>query len=374
MVTRNFPPLTGGMERLNQQALLALQEEFDIALCGPHGCAAHSNGALCAEFSATPAWRYLYSSLASAIKMAIKFKPDIIYAGSGLAAHAAKLAGLVAQAPVVTYLHGLDIIAPSRIYQACFLPFIRRSDAIIVNSNNTARLAMHAGIPGHRINIIYPGVILPPKANRNALSNSFRRARGLESRPLLLSAGRLTERKGLVEFIEKCMPKIVELHPSICLLIIGESPAGALGKARNIAEDIQVVIAKHGLGQHVHLLGKVTDEELSLAYYAADLFVFAVKDMPGDVEGFGMVAIEAAAHGLPTAGFAVGGIPDAVAEGISGNLAASGDYEHLAKIVLHHLATTDASRPDRCRQHAESFSWAHFGQKMRTQFTNILNL
>jgi len=366
VVTRNFPPLTGGMERLNQQAFLALKEEFDVALCGPRGCVDHANGAICDEFTASPAWRYIFSSLFSALKMAILFKPTMIYAGSGLAVHAAALAGCITRAPVVTYLHGLDIIAPNRIYQACFLPIIRRSDAFIVNSNNTARLAILAGIPKNRISIIHPGVTFPDTANCDALSIAFRKAKDLENRPLLLSAGRLTARKGLVEFIERCMPTIAQRFPSTCLVIIGEAPAEALGDIRgNIVKDIRAAISKHGLDQHVRLLGKVTDEDLSSAYYAADLFVFPVKDIPGDVEGFGMVAIEAAAHGLPTVGFAVGGIPDAVAEGVSGNLATSGDYEHLTKIICHYLAVPNTARSDNCRQHAASFSWAQFGLKLR---------
>ena len=54
-------------------------------------------------------------------------------------------------------------------------------------------------------------------------------------------------------------------------------------------------------------LARVDDQRLSDAYFAADVMVFPVLDLPGDVEGFGMVAVEAAAHGLPTVAFAVGG-------------------------------------------------------------------
>lgn len=366
VVTRNFPPLTGGMERLNQQAFLAFQKQFDTALCGPHGCADHANGAPCDEFAASPAWRYVLGSLLSAVKMAVKFKPDLIYAGSGLAAHATILAGVFTRTPVVTYLHGLDIIAPDRIYQTLFLPAIRCSNAVIVNSHNTAALAMQAGIPENRINIIHPGVALPEIGERLARRTAFREAHGLGDKSLLLAAGRLTARKGLVEFIERCMPEIVRVFPEICLIIVGEAPANALGKPdRDIAAEIREATTKIGLNQHVLLLGKVEDQELSSAYFAADMFVFPVLNLPGDVEGFGMVAIEAAAHGLPTIGFAVGGIPDAVAEGVSGQLAASGDYADLTRIIIERLASPLAGQSAACRRHAESFSWTHFGQKMR---------
>lgn len=366
IVTRNFPPLTGGMERLNQQVSIALQQEFDIVLCGPRGCAEYVKNVPCIEFSATPAWRYVIESLLGTLKMAIKFKPDIIYAGSGVAAHAAVFVSFFTRAPVVTYLHGLDIIAPDRLYQTFFLPAIRRSDAVIVNSKNTAALALRAGVPAGRINIIHPGVALPDISKRLARRIAARAAYALGDRPLLLAAGRLTPRKGLVEFIEKCLPGIVSIYPEACLAIVGEAPVGALGKqSRNIQAEIRDATTKLGLEQNVVLLGKLGDEELSSIYFAADLFVFPVLDLPGDVEGFGMVAIEAAAHGLPTVGFSVGGIPDAVAEGISGHLAAAGNYEQLTQIVVEHLSKLTTLQPDICRRHAEPFTWSQFSQKIR---------
>jgi phosphatidylinositol alpha-1,6-mannosyltransferase len=366
LVTRNFPPLTGGMERLNQQVFLALQKQLDTVLCGPQGCAEFANGAPCNEFPASPAWRYVFSSLWSAVIMALKFKPDLIYAGSGAASHAAILAGLICRAPVITYLHGLDVIASNRIYQIFFLPLIRRSNVVIVNSRNTARLALQAGIPKHRISIIHPGVELPNIEERFVRKTAFRAAHNVGEGPMLLAAGRLTARKGLVEFIERCMPEIVRAFPESRMLIIGDAPADALGKStRDIIEEIQAAATKLGLEQHIQLLGKVTDKELSSAYFAADLFVFPVLDLPGDVEGFGMVAVEAAAHGLPTVGFAAGGVPDAVAQEVSGQLATPGNYAHLTRIVIERLTATSAEQAILCQRHAASFSWAYFGQKIR---------
>lgn len=366
MVTRNFPPLTGGMERLNRQVLLALQEEFDVALCGPAGCGEFANNATVSEFSATPAWRYVIESLYVTLKTALKFKPDVIYAGSGLAAHAAALASFVTRTPSVTYLHGLDIIAPDRVYQSVFLPAIRRSHQVIVNSCNTAMLARNAGIPEPNISIIHPGTSLPDIARRKVERTAMRNRLGLGNRPVFLAAGRLTARKGLVEFIQHCMPEILNNFPEVCLLIVGEPPQGALGdKSRDILAEIKAAIAQHGYENNVRLLGRVDDDMLTALYFASDLFIFPVLDLPGDVEGFGMVAIEAAAHGLPTIGFAVGGIPDAVAEDVSGQLAPSGNYRQLADIAVKQLKNPTL-RPEYCRRHAESFTWERFGARIRS--------
>jgi phosphatidyl-myo-inositol dimannoside synthase len=117
---------------------------------------------------------------------------------------------------------------------------------------------------------------------------------------------------------------------------------------------------------HVRLLGAVDDQTLSDAYFGADVMVFPVLNLPGDVEGFGMVAIEAAAHGLPTVAFAIGGVPDAVADGESGWLVAPGDNGAFAKKVL---ALLDVPQRDEfaecCRHHAGRFEWSEFGQRLQ---------
>ena len=120
------------------------------------------------------------------------------------------------------------------------------------------------------------------------------------------------------------------------------------------------------LAAHARLLGAVDDSALSDAYFAADAMVFPVLDLPGDVEGFGMVAVEAAAHGLPTVAFAVGGVPDAVADGESGWLVAPGDYLGIVQKSLGLLEAREQPQvwSERCRRHAERFAWAHFGQRL----------
>ena len=88
--------------------------------------------------------------------------------------------------------------------------------------------------------------------------------------------------------------------------------------------------------------------------------MFPVRELPGDPEGFGMVAVEAAAHGLPTVAFATGGIVDAVDNGRSGHLVASGDYPGFAVAVSQTLAQRDALR-DTCIDFAQGFAWPAFG-------------
>jgi phosphatidylinositol alpha-1,6-mannosyltransferase len=96
------------------------------------------------------------------------------------------------------------------------------------------------------------------------------------------------------------------------------------------------------------------------------VLVFPVQKRANDIEGFGMVALEAAAHGLPTVAFSVGGVPDAIANGYSGNLISPGDKIGYSKTVIEFLNDNKlSSQATTCRKFAESLQWAMFGTRLR---------
>ncbi len=365
-VSRNFPPLTGGMERLNQRAFMALRSSFSVAVCGPQGAGEFlPEGTICRELPLVPLYRFLIACQWEAIKLARRFEPHVIYSGSGLTAPATLMASRISGAPAVCFLHGLDIVADHFLYRNLFLPAIRRIDRILVNSHHTASLAESAGVEAKRIEIIHPGVELPDWLDRPMARQRFRKRYGLGDRPVLLAAGRLTQRKGLPEFIRHALPAIRDKLPNVQLLVVGSEPTNALKHNGGVRADIVAAIAETGMELNVSLLGLIDDASLSDAYFAADAMVFPVLDLPGDVEGFGMVAVEAAAHGLPTVAFAVGGVADSVANGESGWLIPSGEYARMIQCILD-LLKLNGERvwADNCRRHAERFTWRIFGQKL----------
>ena len=98
------------------------------------------------------------------------------------------------------------------------------------------------------------------------------------------------------------------------------------------------------------------------AYAASACHCFPVLEMPGDVEGFGMVALESAAHGLPTVAFDVGGVADAVQVPVSGKLVPSGDYEAFAAAVVAYLRDPPAQdQREAAREFARAKDWNAFG-------------
>ncbi|MDR3416690.1 MAG: glycosyltransferase family 4 protein [Nevskia sp.] len=367
VVTRNLPPLRGGMERLNHHLLRELAAAFEVRVCCPHEClAALPQGLVGSGVPLRPLPGFVAASAVKALTLAVRFRPDLVLAGSGLTAPMARLAAAAVGARSVAYLHGLDIAADHWAYRRLWVRQFPALSAVLVNSRHTAGLATRAGVPAERVSIVHPGVELPPW--EPALGAEFRQRFGLGDRPLLLSLGRLTARKGLVEFVEQVMPGLAGVLPEVVLAVIGGEAVHALkGGGGGQLERLQASIRRLGLERQVRLLGEQDDRTARGAFFASRALVFPVLDLPGDVEGFGMVAIEAAAHGVPTLGFAVGGVPDAVAEPRSGSLFRPGDYAALAAALQRLCAAADEDEAARLRRRdfAAEFEWSRFGQRMR---------
>ncbi|MEO8161742.1 MAG: glycosyltransferase family 4 protein, partial [Arenimonas sp.] len=190
---------------------------------------------------------------------------------------------------------------------------------------------------------------------------------GLGARPVLLSVGRLTRRKGLVEFVRAALPAIVATHPEALLVVIGEEATDALHTAAGSErERIEAAATAAGLSANLRFAGRCSAAELTQAYQAAQVHVFPVLEQVGDVEGFGMVALESAAHGLRTVAFAVGGVPDAIDPGRSGTLVPSGDYAGFAGAVLELLASPATAEAIAAgRAFATDKDWTRFGVRLR---------
>lgn len=366
LVTRNFPPLIGGMEKLNRHLTMCFAPDWRPAICGPSGCASFvPEGCPVNEAPLRPLPLFALVAALKTAWLALRLRPKWVVAGSGLTAPIAWLAASLVGARRAVYLHGLDLVAPSRIYQWLWLPFIRACQVVVVNSENTARLARERGVQAARISVVHPGTDIPPLVA--TLGEDFRKARGFGRRPLLLSVGRFTRRKGLAEFVAQALPRLAKRRPDVLLVIIGDEATDALhgGSAGERARILEAAVAA-GVSASVEFLGRCDDATLHAAFQAADCHVFPVLELPGDVEGFGMVALEAAAHGLPTAAFAVGGVPDAVAVPDTGRLVASGDYAGLADAILGLIEQgRDPAALERCRSFARGKSWDHFGEGLR---------
>lgn len=365
IVTRNLPPLMGGMERLNWHMAEGLCERMHVRAVGPAGAAALAPvGVDIEEVPLVPLLRFLLTAAWTGWRRARTWRPDVVLAGSGLTAPIAWLAARSCGAQAAMYAHGLDMAVRHPLYRGLWLPFFRRMDRVIANSRATARLATAIGVDPARIEVVHPGVDLPRRSSPREAIESFRDRHRLGRAPLLLSVGRLSTRKGLREFVEGVLPSIVAKIPDVVLLVVGDAPAQALHARTQSADSIRRAAEAHGVGANVRFHGVIVDRaELATVYEAADVHVFPVREIPGDPEGFGMVAIEAAAHGLPTVAYATGGVVESVADRQSGRLVAPGDEAGMVDAVLEMLERREAMRSS-CRSFASGFAWTIFSRKV----------
>lgn len=357
------------MERLVHQLYVGLIKKHEVSLLGPRGCEDFvAAGSDVRSTPVSPTLIFLLLTLLKGVLARIsKGATDVVMGGSGLVGPVVILLAKLSGAKSILLLHGLDIIADSRIYQWVFVPFLKHADLVICNSKNTARLAIEHGVVEGNIVIVNPGV------DMNVAMPSHRLAKqqlDLDGKTVLLSVGRLMPRKGLAEFVENCFVNLAAADSDLVLLVAGGEPSNALNRPKeSVLASIEATIAKHAMKEQVRLLGHANDDDLAILYAAADAFVFPLLEVRGDVEGFGMVAVEAAVHGTPTVAFDCGGVSDAVAEGVNGALVDAGDYAGFGAAIQR---VVQADMRDSASEFASQFSWDNYTAQVEQSIEKVL--
>lgn len=363
-VTRNLPPLIGGMEKLNLEIANRLAKHYELTCIGPKLAKASISTGI--KFYGVPhknLFLFVISSCLYTLFASLKHRPNIIISGSGLASLPCFVVSKLTGAKSIVYLHGLDIAVNHWAYETFWISSIKKCDRIIANSEYTKNMAISRGIPEHKIEILQPGVTIPTERNERQIDD-FKNKYGLDNREVIISVGRITERKGLREFVDLCLPKIKTMIPDILVLVIGSEARESLyAKSQSIATIKQNAEQKN-LANNILFIGPVTDQEiLSTAYYSSKAHIFPVKELKGDPEGFGMVAIEAAAHGIATIAFRTGGTNESVKSNQSGYLLEPKDYEGFCEAVIETVKNSRIDR-DRCKAYSRSFCWDNFESKL----------
>jgi phosphatidylinositol alpha-1,6-mannosyltransferase len=223
-----------------------------------------------------------------------------------------------------------------------------RADTVLAGSQFTAGLARDLGVAPERIRVTHYGT--DPTRFQPRDAGALRERLGLGARPVLLTIARLVARKG-IDTVLGALPQVLAAHPDVAYVVAGDGPE---------ADSLKALSRRLGVERAVHFAGAVTDEELPLWYSLADVFVMPSRSDPPDVEGFGIVFLEAAATERPVVAARAGGIPDAVAHGITGVLVPAGDAPalgaELATLLGDPARRAELGRRGRERVLAE-FTW-----------------
>lgn len=366
IVTRNLPPLIGGMERLNWHIADELSKNNEIFLVSHHE--AKDVAPTSADFYGVrlnPLPLFLILAFFKTFILCITKKPDILFAGSGLTAPIVVFWAKIFRKKSIIYIHGLDIANINTLYNLIWVPLIRKADKVIANSQPTLDICLKKFIPKQNLHLIHPGVTYPPLPEIPSMMNMLIKKYNLLNKNILISVGRLTERKALNEFIDLSFPKIIEKIPNTVLVIIGDTPNHSLNKNVQSKTLISNTAIKHKIDQYIIFTGNISDDTLLSSWYnLATAHIFPVKHIPDDPEGFGMVAIEAAAHGTPTIAFKTGGIVDAVQQGVTGSLITPDNYDELSSTLIDLLQGKITYDKQHCKSYAENFSWQNLNRKL----------
>lgn len=196
---------------------------------------------------------------------------------------------------------------------------LRQIDVCVAVSHWTAEQFVRAGVPSKRVRVVNNGVRPEPFMEPHDLA-PLRESLGIGDRPVLVTVGRLVERKGHADVI-RLLPSIIEQAGPVAYLIVGTGPEEK--SLRDLATGL-------GLTDSVIFAGDVPGEDLPAYYQLSDVFIMPTKEVRGDpLEGFGVVYLEANAAGKPVIATRCGGVTDAVRDGVSGLLVKPGDDDAL---------------------------------------------
>lgn len=234
-------------------------------------------------------------------------------------------------------VYGLDLIWRPRWYQWMLRRCLPFADGVVAISRATAEKAMKRGVDATRIRIPC-GIQMTKGQGQGQVSGS-----GCAVVRILL-LGRQIRRKGTVWFLENVAQKLLTQIPDIQIVIAGDGPMLPM---------IRATVDRLELGSVVSVLGEITGQKKEELYRSSTLFVMPNVPVDDDMEGFGLVCIEAAAHGLPVVAAKLEGIADAVIDQETGLFFRSLDADDACSKIIDALNRQWDSRRIRqtCLQH-----------------------
>ncbi|MEQ9090001.1 MAG: glycosyltransferase family 4 protein [Balneola sp.] len=299
-------------------------------------------------------------------KIVKEFKPDVILFSSMVTASLAKFCRKKINVPMVTINHGQDVKMPIGLYQNFVPKVFEALDGVISVSEATRQECIKRGMSPEK------GVALPNGFDMSDFKDVPDKAEGrkeiekafsvdLSKKSLLLTVGRQVKRKGHEWFITEVLPKI---KSEVVYLVIGAGPEH---------DRLKEIVNTSNLNDKVLMVGKQPDEVLKNAYAGADIFIMPNIPIPGDMEGFGIVLLEANLAGTPAVAADLEGIKDVIENGKNGFKIAVRDAEnfsgHIDSLIENGLEEMSTSSR---KFVLENFTWNKVAQQYISYLMEIV--
>ncbi|HEV3006805.1 MAG TPA: glycosyltransferase family 4 protein [Pirellulales bacterium] len=349
LISENFPPKVGGTARLYWEIYSRLPRHELVVAAG--------EDALDGEFDRTHdlnVWRvplgltqyglrsrtglHGYFRAWRALENVLRQNPvDVVHAGRVLPeAWLAWLLRWRRGLPYLCYVHGEDVncYAESRELRWMARRALAGANTVITSSRNARQLLLDQwALPEAKVQLLYPGVdtreFMPAESDEAARSTL-----GWQGRTVVLTVGRLQERKGQ-DMMIRALPEVREQVPNVLYSIVGDG--ADRGRLERLARET-------GMEAHVQFRGEPNDGELLKCYQQCELFVLANRTVGRDFEGFGIVLLEAQACGKPVVAGASGGTAETMRPGATGMLVDCTSPAELARTVVELLCDSQRRR------------------------------
>lgn len=276
-------------------------------------------------------------------------------------------AKLLYNIPMITYVHGseLRILHKKKTTRLLQKYVLQNSDLVIANSTFTFDLLKPYRLDNEKSLVVNLGADLSKFYPINS-DFSARASMGISQNAfMLLTISHLVPRKGH-DMVIRALPAILHQHPNTVYVIAGQGPNEE--NLRQLAIELKV-------DNNVHFAGFVQEAQLNPLMNACDLFIMPNRDEDGDVEGFGIVFIEANACGKPVIAGRSGGAVDAVVDGETGYLVDPLNSDEIALRILQLIKKPDlrARMGDAgYKRSTEEFNWDAVTSRIYSRIESVL--
>ncbi|HEX2205699.1 MAG TPA: glycosyltransferase family 4 protein [Longimicrobium sp.] len=344
LVATELPPGPGGLGTHAHELALGLSRRgWEVRVLAPQ---AYVGAEERARFNAAQPYRVgtleggsVARRLRAFARLLAGWRPDVVVGSGSRALWAARVVAALLRAPLVAVAHGSEIIPPERAKRRLTVGALRAADAVISVSRYTAGLVRETAGPPRR-EVVIPNGADGERFHPGLDAGALRERLGLAGRRVILTVGRVCERKAQ-DVVIRALPEVARRVPGAVYLM-----AGLPERQRELA----ALAEELAVADRVRFAGPVPAAELPLYFNLADVFILpSRRARDGDVEGYGIAAVEAGLCGVPAVVSDSGGLPEAVRDGETGIVVPTDDPAATAGALLRLLED----------EPAREGTWAH---------------
>jgi phosphatidyl-myo-inositol dimannoside synthase len=363
LFTIDFPPYIGGVANYYREVCNHLPSDKIVVLALKNGGEVDFDYKVYREklLADKPIWPKWLPAFWHLYKVVKKEKIKNVLVGQGLPlGTVAYVLSKILKFDYYIFFHGLDIVTTKKIKRKKFLMerIFTKVKGVIVNSEFTKREVLELGLSEDKIKILYPCPYFKPPVNNN-VKDSLIKKYNLTDKKIILSVGRAVERKGF-DMVIKAMEEVVKEDENIIYLL-----AGGYG---NYTDELKKLIKNSPVRENILFLEETVDEEVKALYDLCDVFIMPSRQIGSDVEGFGIVYLEANLFGKPVIGGRSGGAVEAVVDNETGLVVDPENVSEISETILKLIKNPELAKKlgEEGRRRAEQeFTWDRQVEKLK---------